>query len=924
MILILMILGASIGAVSYGVMGMALGGALGYLVGATLDMRARVERLEQEMLELHGKRPEASTAHPIVRDDLTAQPGSVSPDVSAQAPARSRSFDASRAPNGAERTAAEISGMRSTSHQSTPTRPAPEQNGPVLEDRGKWSRGASPFKETLERFLTGGNVLVKIGIIILFVGVSFLLKYAAEHSLLPIELRLASAVLGGMALLTIGWRLRVRRQDYALVLQGGGVGVLYLTIFAALRLYSLIPPVLAFAVLVAIGAFSAALAVMQDARSLAVLGISGGFLAPVLASTGQGSHVMLFSYYGLLNAGILGIAWFKAWRILNLVGFTFTFGLGSLWGLQYYGARHFATTEPFLILFFLFYVAVAVLFALRQPPQLKGYVDGTLVFGTPLLGFGLQAGLISPFEHGIALSALALGLFYLGTAWVLFLKTAESMRTLSEAFLAIGVVFGTLAIPLALDNRWTAASWALEGAAMAWIGIRQQRLSARSFGIFLQLLAGEALILGMGRPTGKLPVLNGFFLGCLIIAFAALYTAFHFYRNKDRLRPWEHIAGTVMAAWGLLWWVGGGIAEIGEYVGKDFQTGSIIAFMALSCLACDYLEKRLPWPLLRFPALGLLPGLLIIVINIGNKSGHPFMQAGFVAWPLALAIAYRILYRHEMVEERALRVLHALTFWLLAWILSWEPSWQVSHWARQAVTWSHIWWGLVPSALVLAVSTKGRSLVWPVLKHYGTYITLVVGPVALYTWCWTLRVNFTEQGDPWPLSYLPFLNPLDATVAFAFIALSAWFLQLKNIELQTPSKLPLPIPTAFTRFAPVFCAASLFLWLNAILVRTIHFWGGVGFGWKPMMQSVLFQTSISIFWSLSALFVMVVSTRKHMREPWLTGAGLLGVVVLKLFLVDLSSTGTIARIVSFIGVGALLLVVGYFSPVPPRKGSHTK
>jgi uncharacterized membrane protein len=250
--------------------------------------------------------------------------------------------------------------------------------------------------EAVRRFLSGGSLLVKTGIIILFIGVSFLVKYAAEHDLLPIELRLAGTAAGGVILLGLGWRLRLKRPTYAHVLQGGGVAILYLTTFAAFRLYELIPALFAFAVLVATAVVSSALAVLQDSRSLAVLGVSGGFLAPVLTSTGEGSHVFLFSYYALLNLGIAGIAWFRAWRVLNLIGFAFTFVIGMSWGWRYYRPEYFSSTEPFLILFFLIYTFIALLFALRQPPDLKGYLDGTLVFGTPVVVFSLQGMLVEP------------------------------------------------------------------------------------------------------------------------------------------------------------------------------------------------------------------------------------------------------------------------------------------------------------------------------------------------------------------------------------------------------------------------------------------------------------------------------------------------------------------------------------------------
>lgn len=177
-------------------------------------------------------------------------------------------------------------------------------------------------------------------------------------------------------MLSVGWRLRTSRTTYALILQGGSVGVLYLTIFAAMRLYDLVPAGVAMGLLVLLSVLSASLAILQDARSLAVIGILGGFLAPVLTSTGSGNHVMLFSYYAFLNGGILFTAWHKSWRELNLLGFIFTFGIGSVWGAQNYFQEIFATTEPFLVLFFIFYVLIGILFAKNQPLNLKGYIGG--------------------------------------------------------------------------------------------------------------------------------------------------------------------------------------------------------------------------------------------------------------------------------------------------------------------------------------------------------------------------------------------------------------------------------------------------------------------------------------------------------------------------------------------------------------------
>src|SRR6201999_1572082 len=137
---------------------------------------------------------------------------------------------------------------------------------------------------------------------ILFFGIAFLLRYAAEHSHLPIEFRLSGVAASGIVLLVLGWKLRHKRLGYALALQGGAVGILYITVYAGMRIYSVLPPTTAFPLLVVVAALSAALAVLQSSQSFALLGITGGFLAPILASAGEGSHVVLFSYYAVINA----------------------------------------------------------------------------------------------------------------------------------------------------------------------------------------------------------------------------------------------------------------------------------------------------------------------------------------------------------------------------------------------------------------------------------------------------------------------------------------------------------------------------------------------------------------------------------------------------------------------------------------------
>ena len=219
-------------------------------------------------------------------------------------------------------------------------------------------------------WLAGGNALTRIGVVILFFGVAFLLRYFTERFTMPIEARLAMVAAGGFALAALGVRLAASRPGYGLSLQGAGAGVLYLTTYAAFRPYGVLPEALAVTLLIAVSALTVWLAVRNDSQPLAGLAIAGGFLAPVLVGN-DGGPVPLFGYFALLNAAIFTLAWRRAWRVLKCLGFVFTFALGLFWGHGYYRPEHFAVVQPFLALFFVFYVAIAILYARRGPPAAR-------------------------------------------------------------------------------------------------------------------------------------------------------------------------------------------------------------------------------------------------------------------------------------------------------------------------------------------------------------------------------------------------------------------------------------------------------------------------------------------------------------------------------------------------------------------------
>ena len=470
-------------------------------------------------------------------------------------------------------------------------------------------------------WLFGGNLIAKVGLLILFIGVAFLVRLTANYVTVPIQVRLAGVAAGAIALLVWGWRIREQRRGIALPAQGAALGILMLVTFGAFKLFDLIPAGAAFAMLFVLVTFTCVLAVLQDALWLAVFGISGGFAAPILTSTGSGSHVALFSYYALLNAGVLGIALKRSWRMLNVLGFAFTFIVGAAWGVQRYVPENYATSQPFLILFWVFYIALAVLYAWRRAPELKSYVDGTLVFGVPTAGMALQYGLVKDMEFGMAFAALAVALTYAATASLLWRWRSGTLRLLVESFLALAVVFGTLAIPLAFDGRWTSAVWAVEGAGIVWVGLRQRQVLAWRFGIFVQVASWIAFV---GAVTGLDPaaaLASNIGLGFLLLGGAGVVMALMFRQQanptldaEERARQQFGSLASGFIATAALWLLLGFWVEAWLRLDGAQRATVLVATALALVFGLQQLAQRATW---RLPAqLGAIVAVLAGVVFI--------------------------------------------------------------------------------------------------------------------------------------------------------------------------------------------------------------------------------------------------------------------------------------------------------------------
>ena len=1031
------------------------------------QLKAEIADLQRRVhaLELQLSRPSENVlptaqeeeSHPSVTSGAMPMPSAAEPALKAAAAVS----PADAANETAQPQAARISRLQQMHLQAegaaveTVAEGRPSENNPAdfqtasSFETGQWQTTSRPARyaqrpsegnaanegRSLLARLTGGNLLLKTGIVVLFLGLAFLLRYASERVHIPIGLRYLSVAGGGLAAVVAGWKLQSRRREYGLILQGFGVAVMYLTSLAALKLHPLLPAPAVFVAMVVLVAAMAVMAVRQDAQIMAQAAVIGGMAAPILVSDGSGNYLVLFSYLALLNTGIAAIARFKAWRPLNLTGFVCTFCIALLWGLKSYTPEHFSTTEPFLIYHWLLYTLIACLFARRLlsegggdalPPladnaplgDIIGHIakhgirvhilDHTLLFGTMTAAFALQCGIAAHLTHGSGWSAVLFAAVYGAAALVL--RGSSGLAVLRQAFTACALLFATAAVPLFFNRGDTVSLWSLEAVLLYFFGLRG-RLPHLRFAALSVYLSAAVCQLGGYSPAAD-TLLSGSWADTLFTAAGGglLYACWHKWRCEGSA-AWERGFQTASLAFAVLY------ASLLPMLLLSEDGKLSVAYSALALLwaACQY-RKRQP----VFTAAALLCGLTLIFFGIdmsdgwpnktvgwllqavllfaasfaagrpkwqnGNKTSIPALCAGGLLFTISLLPAHtgwqEVLQPLEAYGTSTVWLLSAV--WLLPFALAcsrlnWRPPLFILlffslltftgypgaaaysetplyaafclaaatavHWyllkvqplEQSAADWLHgislllfaaawthfsgtvgalwldgVWLQVVWLAVPLAFWLLSASPKQPALfrRHPAAYLKFGGIMCALFAAGWLLWVNISAPHRPVPLPYLPLLNPLElASVGLLWLGWRGF----ERIAASDGWS-----GTAKRQYAALLNGLA-FIVLSAGVMRLWHFFDGIRWRLDYLLASFGLQASLSVVWAVTAIVLMVGGNRNGRRSRWLTGATLMAVVVVKLFLVELGNSGGIARIVSFIAVGLLLLLVGWFAPVPPKE-----
>ena len=524
-------------------------------------------------------------------------------------------------------------------------------------------------------WLFGGNWLARIGIVAVVIGVGFFLKLAFDNDWIGETGRVVLGIVGGLAFLGGGEYWQRRYPIWAQPLTGGGIAILYLSIFAAFSLYDLIPSVAAFGFFFLVTLTAAGLALKYEAMTIAILGIVGGFITPVLLRDNLPDQRLLIAYVLVLDLGVLGLATFRNWRWFNLLALAGSLGLYWFW---------YAELEPSLLLaqlgitfIFLIFMGATTLFHIlwRRAP---GPADQSLMVLNAAAYFGISYGLLfNEFRPWMGGFTLLLSLLYVLLGYAVLVRSREHVY-LSFFALGIAVVFLTVAVPVQLGGPWISVAWAVEGAVLIWLSFNLRMYQLRMFGL-LVFAAFAAYLLFIDTPDALgasfRPFLNVYMPAYAIAIVITYLVAYLLYREKEALNRWEeYLFPTFLVAGNLFLTIAVPIQAEGAWIAVTWAVEAIVLM---------WLSFRLGLYQLRFFSLGVFAIVVVRLLafdtrDVDLETFRPIINLRFLAFAVGIAsmglAAYLLrLWRARLIDVREgylilvfLGVANFLTLWILS------------------------------------------------------------------------------------------------------------------------------------------------------------------------------------------------------------------------------------------------------------------
>jgi len=405
--------------------------------------------------------------------------------------------------------------------------PVIKNKPPVSEPQLSWWEKFKDRNPDLEKFI-GENLLSKIAITILVLGIAFFVKYAIDKDWINEAARVGIGVLCGSVVMGFAHKLRLNFKAFSSVLVAGAIAIFYFTIAIGFHEYHLFSQTVAFIIMLVITSFSVFISVAYDRVELAALAITGGFAVPFMLSTGAGNYKVLFTYILILDLGMLALAYLKKWNLINILTYAFTVVLYSAWleskvvnieHAPYKGAFFFG------LIFYTVFVFMNVINNIKERRPFT-YVELIILISNTFV-FYISGMLVLHEWHselkGIYTTAMALFNFILAFSLYKYFKADKKL-----VYLLIGMTlsFATLAAPVQLKGNYITLFWGAETALLIWLGWKTELKGFKLASIMVSVLMFFSLMMDFAQVYLKYsdsylsPCLNkGFITGILSSVF---------------------------------------------------------------------------------------------------------------------------------------------------------------------------------------------------------------------------------------------------------------------------------------------------------------------------------------------------------------------------------------------------------------------
>lgn len=340
--------------------------------------------------------------------------------------------------------------------------------------------------------LIGENLLNKIGIAVLVIGIGFFVKYAIDQNWIGEFGRVAIGIGVGAILIAIAHFMRKNYKAFSSVLIGGGIGVFYYTISIAYHEYQIFTQPVAFGIMTLITITSVVLSIIYDKKEIAIIGIIGGFTSPFMVQGETENYVAFFTYIAILNTGMLALSYFKKWNVIQKLSYGFTILFFGGWMIQHlFGSnpmpRQFALTMSSV--FYLQFLGMSLFYNITHKLKFNA-LEFIQILSVNALFFLAGIGILNDYQNGDyqGLFTLFLAIFNIVIYFAL-----QSIKSIDEnvtiLFIGKTVSFVTLAILLQFDAHYATLFWALESVVLLWLAQQSKQQLLKSASLIVTVIA---------------------------------------------------------------------------------------------------------------------------------------------------------------------------------------------------------------------------------------------------------------------------------------------------------------------------------------------------------------------------------------------------------------------------------------------------